>query len=59
MSVYSLETVLKKWKHGELTADQAIGQILQHLHGLADRIGKIERRQQGYERPPSKPPRTP
>lgn len=51
MSMYTLETILKKWKHGDLTAEQAIGQILQHLQALSTRVGQLEQRQQARDRP--------
>lgn len=34
MSTYSLDELLRKWTQGDLTADQAIGQIVQHLKRL-------------------------
>lgn len=44
MGTYELDTVLKKWKHGDLTIEQAIGQILQLLEIISFRVGKLERR---------------
>lgn len=50
MSAYELDTILKKWERGELTAEQAIGQVLQLLQVLAERVGQLERKIVG-ERP--------
>ncbi len=44
MSVYDLKVVVKKWEKGDLTTEQAIGQILQHLQALSGRVGALERR---------------
>lgn len=50
MSAYDLETVLKKWGTGELTTEQAIGQILLLLTSLNNRIGALEKRQEQTQR---------
>ncbi len=44
MGAYDLKVVIKKWEKGDLTTEQAIGQILQHLQTLAGRVGVLERR---------------
>ena len=44
MSAYELETVLKKWKKGDLTAEQTVGQILLQLQLLSGRVGVLERK---------------
>ncbi len=44
MSTYDLQVVVQKWGKGDLTAEQAIGQILQHLQALSGRVGALERR---------------
>ena len=43
MSTYDLDEMVKRWGQDRLTADQAIGQILQHLQGVAQRLGDLER----------------
>ena len=44
MSAYPLETLLRQWARGDLTAEQAIGQILQVMAKLLERIQEIENR---------------
>lgn len=46
MGIYLLETVVKKWEQGNLTPEQAIGQILLHLQSVNGRINNLERREQ-------------
>ncbi len=55
MSAYDLETILKKWKRGDLTTEMAIGQILLQLQLLSKRVGDLEKKVNGYggERPSS------
>lgn len=50
MGAYSLEEIMKRWRKGELTADQAIGQILQLLQTVSQRVGSLERRLEGLGR---------
>ncbi len=60
MGIYLLETVVKKWEQGNLTPEQAIGQILLHLQAVNGRINNLERREQrplanqGEKKPTSK-----
>ena len=59
MGAYELDAILKKWERGELTAEQAIGQVLQLLQELAERVGQLERkivgeRPSGRKQPPGK-----
>ena len=42
MSRYDFDQLLKMWGQDKLTTEQAIGQILQHLQGIAERVGKME-----------------
>lgn len=42
MSAYNLDTVLQKWERGELTTEQAIGQILLLLRSVTERVGQLE-----------------
>ena len=44
MSAYPLETLLRQWARGDLSTEQAIGQILQVLAKLQDRIQEVENR---------------
>ncbi|MCA9950480.1 MAG: hypothetical protein KDE48_12595 [Anaerolineales bacterium] len=46
MGIYLLETVVQKWEQGNLTPEQAIGQILLHLQAVNGRINNLERREQ-------------
>ena len=44
MSTYPVADLLHLWEREKLTADQAIGHLLQHLHDLAQRLAEAERR---------------
>ena len=44
MSAYPLETLLRQWARGDITAEQAIGQILQVMAKLHERIQEVENR---------------
>ena len=44
MGTYGLEQVIKMWDVGQLTTEQAIGQILQLLREDRERMNEIERR---------------
>jgi len=44
MGTYSLETLIRKWGLSELTAEQAIGQILLILQKLVRRVEALEER---------------
>jgi hypothetical protein len=50
MGTYSLETLIRKWGLSELTAEQAIGQILLILQKLARRVEALEGREEGAHR---------
>jgi len=53
MGTYGLEGVILAWERGELTSEQAIGQILLLLQELDERLRIVERRlerQRKYER---------
>lgn len=50
MGAYSLDEIMKRWRKGELTAEQAIGQILQVMQSVSQRLGVVERRLAGQER---------
>jgi len=42
MKRYPLSELVKKWEREELTAEQAIGQILLWLNLLSERVTKVE-----------------
>lgn len=44
MGAYTIETLIRKWKRGELTVEQVVGQILLHVQDLQDAVGSLERR---------------
>lgn len=44
MSGYELSQMIKMWERDQLTTEQAIGQILIHLHQLSERLGLLEKR---------------
>lgn len=50
MGTYSLETLIRKWGLGELTTEQAIGQILLILQELIRRMEVLEGRGEGASR---------
>lgn len=50
MGTYSLETLIRKWGLGELTTEQAIGQILLILQKLTRRVEALEGRGEGPRR---------
>ena len=42
MGTYGLEGVLTAWKTGKLTTEQAVGQMLQLLQEIEQRLAKLE-----------------
>ena len=50
MGTYSLDEIMKRWRKGELTAEQAVGQILQILQNVSQRLGSLERRFEAQNR---------
>jgi hypothetical protein len=42
MSAYDLDVVLKKWERDELSTEQAVGQILQLMKHISQRVGRLE-----------------
>jgi hypothetical protein len=59
MSAYDLNQLLRLWTADKLTAEQAIGQIIQQIQALSERVNELERKmEQGSQsRPPSPPKR--
>ena len=43
MGTYSWEELVRRWQTGELTVEQAIGQLLQLFMELAARVRELER----------------
>lgn len=43
MGIYNLEELIRRWRLGHLTIEQAIGQILLWLKDLSERLGELER----------------
>ena len=43
MGTYGLDGVILAWKSGAITTEQAVGQILQLLKGLEERLVELER----------------
>ena len=54
MSTYSLPDLLQQWTQGNLTAEQAIGHVLQNLLPLMQRLSDLEKRLRQLEQPPLK-----
>ena len=44
MSTYGLERVIQMWSMDKLTAEQAIGQMLQLMQDMDERVKKLESR---------------
>lgn len=44
MGTYTIEEVVKRWRRGEVTSEQAIGQLLQIVGELNRRLGALEKR---------------
>lgn len=44
MSTYTTEELLNLWARGEITVEQSIGQLMQHLSTLYGRLVFLERR---------------
>jgi len=49
MSTYSVPELLQKWTLGELTAEQALGYLLQNMSALLQRLTEAEKRIQQLE----------
>ena len=44
MGTYPLETIIREWAKGNLTTEQAIGQILLLIQKLQGRVQEVEAR---------------
>ena len=49
MAIYTDQDLLQKWSLGELTTEQAIGQLLQHLQQTRQKLTELERRTRHLE----------
>ena len=55
MSTYPLSELLHRWSLGELTAEQAIGHLMQHLQAQEKRLAEaVNRIHQLEQRPTAK-----
>jgi hypothetical protein len=43
MGMHSLEELMLRWKQERLTSEQMIGQLVQHLGVVYERLGLVER----------------
>jgi hypothetical protein len=57
VSAYPLETLLRQWARGDLTSEQAIGQILQILAKLQNSLQAVENRLLRWEQRDRQGPR--
>jgi hypothetical protein len=51
MSTYTLPELLQKWARSELSLEQAIGYLLQHVFAFGQRLVEIEQRLRQLEQP--------
>jgi hypothetical protein len=56
MGMHTLDDLMLKWQHEKLTAEQVIGQLLQHIGVLYERLRLVERRLGSMEASNAKPP---
>jgi hypothetical protein len=56
MGMHTLDDLKRKWQHEQITAEQVIGQLLQHIEVLYERLRLVERRLGSMEPPNTKPP---
>ena len=43
MSNYNLDELITRWEHEKVTTEQAVGQVLQLLRSLIERVEELER----------------
>lgn len=55
MSTYSIPELMRLWRKGDLTAEQAVGYILQHLEEWFQWRTELEKQLRQPNQPPSKP----
>ena len=51
MATYTPPDLLHKWQQNDLTPEQAIGQLVQHLLAQEQRLSEVERRLHQLENP--------
>ncbi len=51
MKRYDLPELIKRWERGDITPEQAIGQVLLWLMNLAERVTKLEANQRKDQQP--------
>ncbi len=52
MSTYSIQELLDLWAQSRLTAEQAVGHLIQNFVGLAKRLSRLEDRIKALEQTP-------
>ncbi|HMN28530.1 MAG TPA: hypothetical protein PKE45_10285 [Caldilineaceae bacterium] len=53
MSTYPIADLLRRWSLGELSDQQAIGHLLQHVLALTNQVAALERRLRQPEQGPT------
>ena len=53
MATHPVPDLLQRWAKSELTVEQAIGHLLQHLLAVVQRLAEIEKRLHQLEQPPA------
>ena len=56
MSAYPPKELSHRWEHSQITIEQTIGQLIQHLLGLLQRLADLEKRHRRERINPLKPP---
>ena len=52
MSTYELPELLKRWRQEQMTAEQMLGHLLQHLLAVEQRISQLEKQQRTSSQTP-------
>jgi len=55
MSTYSPLDLFHQWTQGHMTAEQAVGHVLQNLLIVVQRLSELEKRLRQLEQPPLNP----
>ena len=50
MSNYNLDELITRWEHEKVTTEQVVGQVLQLLRSLVERVEELERWRRRQER---------
>ena len=56
MSTYPAPDLLRLWSLGEVTPEQTIGHLVQHLVTLTQRLSELEKRLRQVEQQPPRQP---